>query len=338
MKYGILDYSEECSVEREVITEGEIICYKSKSEDGLPDSIKELDAVMLWHNIYVSKKTIDRLSKCKIIVRVGAGFDNVDCEYAGKLGIPVANTPDYGTNDVADHTMALFLCLCRSIVAYNGALMSDPFNNWRPEIGGEINRLTGREFGIIGLGRIGTSVAFRAKAFGMNVSFYDPYINDGYDKALNITRSDSLEALISECDYISIHTPLTEETNGLINSNVIRKFKHGCILINTSRGKVVDLDAVYEGLRSDTLRAFGADVLEEEPPDIQHPLLAAYKNREKWLDGRMVLTPHSAFYAIQSRYEMRKKAAILMFNATNSIPIRNCINKPFLLHSRSPVL
>jgi lactate dehydrogenase-like 2-hydroxyacid dehydrogenase len=168
MKYGILDYLSECEVEQSVLGAGaEIECLNCQHESELPERISSLSAVMLWHVITLTADVIEKLKECRVIVRVGVGYDNVDRVAAGKAGIPVVIIPDYGTNDVADHTMALLLSLCRQLPNYRDALRNDPVNGWKPESGGEIHRLTGTVLGIVGLGRIGTAVALRAKSFGM---------------------------------------------------------------------------------------------------------------------------------------------------------------------------
>ncbi|MGD0202177.1 MAG: NAD(P)-dependent oxidoreductase, partial [Bryobacteraceae bacterium] len=209
---------------------------------------------------------------------------------------------------------------------------------WRPETGGEMRRLTGAVIGIVGLGRIGTAVAMRARAFGMRVKFYDPYLADGFDKSLQVERAKTLEELAAESDYLSVHVPLTPETDGMIDDRLLSAARPGLTLINVARGRVVRLHAVYHALRSGRVRAFGADVLEDEPPLRAHPLIEAFSNREAWLDGRVLLTPHAAFYAEESRAEMRRKAAARMLDAVTGVPLRNCVNFRFLHDARARVL
>jgi len=337
-KFGILDYTNNADIERQIIGSlGEVIQFNAKNEDDLPNGIEELDGAMVWHYINVSQKTLDKLKKCKVLVRIGVGYDSVDFRYAGSIGLPIVNIPDYGTNDVADHAFSLLLTVCRRITVYNDALMAEPVLNWTPEIGRNIHRFTGRTMGIVGMGRIGTAMAQRAKSFGMNVAFYDPYLPDGYDKTYQVNCIDNLNELFKISDYISVHIPANEETKGLINEEIIRSSKPGLTLINTARGAVVSLDAVYNGLKDGLLDNFAADVLENEPPNKEHKLIKAYSNKEDWLYGRMVLTPHSAFYAMESEHEMRVKAAKQMLNAVQNIPLRNCINAEFLVNQRTSV-
>lgn len=340
MKVGILDYSTEAEIERKVIGEDtEISLYQATQEQELPDNIRELDAVLVWHHIQVTKKLIDRLDNCKFIIRIGTGYDSIDYEYAGERGIPVLNVPDYGTEDVAEHALALMLTLNRSITLYQNGLLEDIQHNWIAAIGGYIPRISGKVMGIVGLGRIGTAMAVRAKGMGMKVIFYDPYVADGYDKAVQCIRMNSLEELFEQADFVSLHTLLTEETKGIINNEILEHCKDNLMLINTSRGKVVKNDAVYHALKNGKLRAFAADVLEQEPPDSENDeLIRAYINQESFIQNRMLLTPHAAFYAEESRYEMRYKAAEAVKRMADGLPLKNCVNKEYLKSARYQVV
>lgn len=338
MKYGILDYQTETSIEDKILDDGDIICFDCSDECKLPDEIETLDAVSLWHNISLTENSLKRLTNCKVIVRIGVGYDNVDIKTAGAFGIPVVNIPDYGTNDVADHTLALMLSAVRNIPSYSKALRENKSRGWLPSFGGEIHRLTNLTLGIIGIGRIGSAVAMRAKAFGMNVAFYDPYVPDGYDKTYQCKRFESLYQLMNVSDILTIHTPLTNETTNLINKDLLRKAKPGMILINTARGKIVNSDDVYHALKEGWIRFFAADVLQHEPPRDTDLLFNAYLGNADNLQNRILLTPHSAFFAQESREEMRMKNAYQMKNGANGIALRNCVNKEYLVNPRTPVL
>ncbi|MFD6094877.1 C-terminal binding protein [Nocardiopsis flavescens] len=336
MKFGIMDDAYEPDIERQQLdSEDDIICYGATSEDNLPDSISELDAVLLWHHLSLTSRTIDRLKKCKVIVRAGVGYDSVDCRRSGEQGIPVVNIPDYGTNDVADHCLSLILAIARALPRYHDALSKNLVENWRPDIGGSIHRITGARLGIVGFGRIGIAVAARARAFGMHIEYFDPNLPDGYDKALQVERAMTLEELFSRSDFVTVHAPLTDETRGLIDRNILRLAKPGLVLVNTARGAIVDLDAVYDALHVGQMKAFAADVLECEPPSTDYRLIRALQDREEWCQGRVLLTPHSAFYAEESRQELREKAAVQMKNAAAGRALQNCVNREFLVNSRS---
>ena len=264
------------------------------------------DALLVWHELTYDAKIMDKLLNCKVIVRVGAGVDNVDLKAAKERGIKVCNVPDYGTNDVADHAFALLLHIARGIQPYEQSIRDGAWS-WKP--GESLTRLTGKHFGVIGLGRIGMAAALRAKAFGMEVHFYDPYVKHGFEKSLNISRSDSLSDLAELADIVSIHTPLTPETECMLNKDYFEVARNGQIIINTARGSIVDLENLYQAMKSDIVYAFGADVLPLEPPSQNESLIKAWFEKEGWLSGRVVLTPHCAFYNQESYAEMRRKAA-----------------------------
>ncbi len=335
IKVAVIDYLEESLLEEDILGDcAEVKCLHAKNEDEIHDYIEEADAIILYHHVTVTCRSLNRMKNVKIIVRAGVGFDNIDIVAAGRLGIVVANVPDYGTNDVADHTIALMLSLVRKIHVFHEALENNTTSNWQPGVAGEISRLTDTKLGIVGLGRIGTAVALRAKAFGMHVSFFDPYIESGWDKALALKRFSDLHELVSVSDFISIHTPLTGETKNMFNKELLLSCKSDATLLNVSRGEIVSLDAVYDALFSNRLRAFGTDVLEIEPPAHDHPLIKAYNQRAGFLKGRLLITPHMAFYAKESREELRRKSALAILSMINNKPIENCINYSFLQNSQ----
>lgn len=299
----------------------------------IPDALwAAADAILLWHDVAVEAETVAKLDRCKVIVRIGVGFDNVDLAAAGAQGIQVCNVPDYGTNDVADHATGLLLALCRGLFGYDAAARRGA---WQWESVADLRRITRSTLGIIGLGRIGTATARRAAALGMRVVFYDPYKEDGYDKALGFERFDELETMIAECDAVSFHVPLTEETRGMADAAFFETLKRDAVLINTSRGAVIELDALWSALADGRLRAAGLDVLEKEPPDPSHPMIHAWTVREEWLEGRLVITPHAAFHNNESVEEMRRKAAEEAQRVLSGRSPRNCVNLDFLEPGRS---
>src|SRR5437763_3291533 len=198
----------------------DVAALDAHSERDLAGQVDDADALMLYHNVSISRDTISRLRHCKLIVRCGVGYDNVDWRAARERGIPVANVPDYGTEEVADSAIGMTLSLTRGINFLNNRLQrkSGP---WMYTQVAPIHRLRGRVFGIIGLGRIGTATALRAKALGMDVAFYDPLKPDGYDKALGIRRVEKLEELLKQSFVVSPHCPLTEQTRHIINARAI---------------------------------------------------------------------------------------------------------------------
>ena len=275
-----------------------------------------------------------KMQKCRIFVTPKVGFDNIDSKSWAQLGIPVCNVPDYGTQEVADHAMALILSLMKGITFHTRELKQDPRGLWRPALNPFGKRLSACVCGIVGLGRIGTAAALRAKAFGMDVVMYDPYRENGAELSVGIRRVQSLEELFGQADIVSIHAPLSGETEKLINADVLNASKPGLVLVNTARGPIIDLDALYEALRDNKIQAAGLDVLPEEPADPDHPLIKAWAADEEWIDHRLVMTPHSAFFTPESVYDMRYKGGEVAITYLSGGRLNNCVNSDWLSNPR----
>jgi lactate dehydrogenase-like 2-hydroxyacid dehydrogenase len=271
-----------------------------------------------------------RMPRCRIFVTPSVGFDRIDTAYWGGRGVPVCNVPDYGTMEVADHAIALMLSLMKGITFHTRELKADVRGNWRPALNPFGKRLSACVFGVVGLGRIGTAAALRAKAFGMDVVFFDPYLENGRDLALGIRRAVTLTDLFAQSDVVSLHLPLSAETRNLIDADVLGQSKPGLVLINTARGPLVDLDALQDALRSGRVQAAGLDVLTTEPPDPDHPLIAAWTSGEPWVDHRLVITPHSAFFTPESVYDMRYKGGEVALAYLHDGRLQNCVNASYL--------
>jgi lactate dehydrogenase-like 2-hydroxyacid dehydrogenase len=277
---------------------------------------------------------IDKLTRCRLYVKPAVGFDDVDLAAWGAAGIPVANCPDYGTREVADHAMALALTLAKSIAFHDEALRADPRANWRPALNPFGQRLADCTFGILGLGRIGTAAALRAKAFDMDVVFYDPYVSNGAELALGIRRADSLAELMGQSHFVSVHCPSNAETRHLLGREAFAAARPGVIVINTARGPIIDLDALHEAMKSGQVLAAGLDVLPEEPADPNRPLIAAWLAGEAWLGRRLVITPHSAFFTPQSMRDIRLLSARTAGRFLRDGRLENVVNGDFLTHRR----
>jgi phosphoglycerate dehydrogenase-like enzyme len=261
----------------------------------------------------VTAADLARFPRLKAIVRMGVGYDKLDRAAAAARNILICNVPDYGTTEVADHAMALALALRRGILLHHELQRRQPPAPWRAIHHPMIRRLGVQTFGIIGLGRIGTAVALRAKAFQFRVLFYDPYLPNGVELALGIERARSLEELLRESDTLSIHTPLTPQTRGMLGYAELALLRPGAVVINDARGPILDLDALYAHLKSGHIAAAGLDVLPVEPPVEPVPeLLRAYRAREEWLEGRLVITPHAAWLTPESEADTRRKSAETM--------------------------
>jgi C-terminal binding protein len=264
--------------ERRVLGDvAEPVSLQARHEEELFGRVEDADALMLYHTISLTERTIGRLSKCKLIVRCGVGYDNVDLAAARRHGIPVANVPDYGTEEVADTAIALALSLARGTHLLAGRLREGR-GPWTYAHSRPLHRLRGLVFGVVGLGRIGTAAALRAKALGMDVLFYDPYVPDGRDRALGLRRAETLAELLGQSYIVSLHCPLTTETRHLIDARTLEQMRAGSYLVNTSRGGVVDVLAVLDAVTRGHLTGAAIDVLEHEPPPDDHPLLVAWRD------------------------------------------------------------
>jgi lactate dehydrogenase-like 2-hydroxyacid dehydrogenase len=275
-----------------------------------------------------------KMENCRIFVTPKVGFDNIDVKAWAELGVPVCNVPDYGTQEVADHAMALMLSLMKGITFHTRELKQDPRGLWRPALNPYGKRLSVCVCGIVGLGRIGTATALRAKAFGMDVVMYDPYRENGAELSLGIRRAQSLEELFGQCDVVSLHLPLSDETEKMINAEVLSSSKPGLVLINTARGPIIDLDGLEQALRADHIAAVGLDVLPEEPANPDHPLIKAWAADEEWVNHRLLLTPHSAFFTPESVYDMRYKGGEVAVNYLGQARLNNCVNSQWLSSPR----
>ena len=287
--------------------------------------IEDADAMMVYHYFRVTEEIIDRLEKCRVIVRPGVGYDAIDIVAARKRGIPVCNVPDYGTEEVADTAMAMTLALARGSHFLNSRLRRG-IGPWTAEQAVPIYRLRDRCLGVIGCGRIGSATALRAKAFGLQVGFYDPYLPDGVDKALGLKRYDTLEALLGSSDIVSVHTPLTEETSDMIGADQIASMRDGAYLVNTARGGIVDTDAVVDSLESGKLAGAGIDVLEREPPLPDSHVMTAWRDPNHAAHDRLLLNPHTAYYCEEGVDEFRTKGALEVRRALLGEPLRNVVN------------
>jgi phosphoglycerate dehydrogenase-like enzyme len=275
----------------------------------------------------VFAKDLERFPRLRAICRMGVGYDNLDRVAAADRQIMILNVPDYGTTEVADHAIALALSLRRGLLLHHETQRANPPAAWRYIDDPLVRRSSVQTFGIVGMGRIATAVALRAKAFGFRVVFYDPHLPNGVELGLGVQRAPTLEALLSQTDTLSVHTPLTRETRGLLDLKALSLLPKGAIVVNTARGPIVDIDALATLLKSGHLAGVGLDVVPVEPPVEPVPeLIRAYRAREAWTLGRLIITPHSAFYSPQAWDDIRSKsaetmrAALLGPRAQNVIP------------------
>jgi phosphoglycerate dehydrogenase-like enzyme len=287
--------------------------YLFETEAGFSDEIYGARAVILWHNMAISAAGIAGFHNCRAIIRVGVGYDSVDIDAARERGIAVCNVPDYGTEEVADHAIALALALCRQLFPLDREAKR---LSWLIPIDQKLRRLRELTFGIIGCGRIGTAAALRAKALGFKVVFYDPYLPNGVHKALGIAREHRLEDLLPRVDVLSIHCPLTRETRHLIGERELALLKPSGFVVNTARGPIIKKQAILAALRQGRLAGAGLDVVEDEP----------LRTAEEAATPNLIVTCHSAFCSVEAKEEMRATSARLARLAVLGEPLENVVN------------
>ncbi|MBW2306397.1 MAG: C-terminal binding protein [Deltaproteobacteria bacterium] len=277
-----------------------VVPAQCKTEEELIDVASDAHAIITQY-ARVGRKTIERLKNCRVIARYGTGVDIVDVAAATEKGIQVTNVPDYCTDEVADHAVALLLTLIRKLINYNRAAHE---GIWRWQAGQPVHRIRGSKLGLIGFGKIGRAITTRAKAFGMEVMVHDPYVREEFITEYGAVRA-PFEDLLPKSDYIVIQAPLTEETRNLFGDGEFRQMKRSAILINTARGPIVNNRSLYRALKEGWIAAAGLDDTEEEPakkknwrPD--NPLFT--------LDN-VIITPHAAYYSEESIEEARRTAS-----------------------------
>jgi len=278
-----------------------------------PAEVLDGHALILWHGPRITAEIIARLSHCRAIIRNGVGFDSVDVAAAARAGIPVCNVPDYGTEEVADHAIALLLALYRQLFPLDREAKQ---LRWTISVQQRMRRLRTQTLGIVGLGRIGTATALRAKAFGFRVVFFDPYLPNGVHKALGVERAGSLAELLALADAVSIHCPLTAETRGMIGEKEIAALKPGAFLINTARGDIVQKAPVFAALHRGHPAGAGLDVVENEP----------LRTAEEAATPNLICTCHAAFCSPEGMIEMRSTSAQIARAAVTGQPIWNRVN------------
>ncbi len=237
----------------------------------------EFDAYLCGDDALTRTVIQKSLPRLKVISKYGIGLDKIDVPAASDLKVPVLFTPGVNHTTVAEHTFALMLAAMRNLVVEANHVAA---GRWTRITGNEV---CGKTLAIVGFGRIGKEVAIRAKAFGLNVIGYGNYWDEDFARCYDIKRFESFDDVLRQADIISLHTKLTAATKGLINAKNFPLIKKGAVIVNTGRGELVELTALVEALKSKQLLAYAADVLDQEPPPVDHPLLGL---------PNVILTPH----------------------------------------------
>jgi D-3-phosphoglycerate dehydrogenase len=294
--YADHDYTD-IELERKVFTDAgiELFAAQCKTEDDVVAAAAGCVGILSQY-APVGEKAVAALPQLGIVSRIGAGYDNIDTAACERHGVWVANSPDYGIGEVATHALALALALVRNVVAYHGDIRA---GRWHYLSAGPLRRAGEMTLGIIGLGRIGKRMAHVSRNLFKRVAAFDPYLIDG-DFPAYVERLQSLDALLAASDVVSIHTPLTAETRGMINAEALARARRGSYLVNTARGPIVEIGDLLAALDSGILAGAGLDVLPVEPLPAGDPLLGHPK---------VILTPHAAFFSEESMVDLRRKAA-----------------------------
>ena len=283
--------------------------------DELLETVGSYDALVVRSETKVNREVVEAGKKLQVIARAGIGVDNIDLEAATGAGIAVVNAPTGNTVAAAEHTLALMLALSRNVPGAHHSLKS---GEWRRSafMGVEVRDKT---LGICGLGRVGTEVARRAQAFDMRLVGYDPFVAPEYARRIGVELL-SLEDLLAESDFVTLHTPLTEGTRGMLGMRQVENIKPGARVINVARGELVDDAALLAGLESGRLSGVALDVFAKEPPDpsplLEHP--------------KVIVTPHLGASTREAQREVAIEAAEQVLAVLRGEPARNTVNAPFV--------
>lgn len=287
----------------------ELIEATATDEDALASLAVDVDAIVTnWAK--VTDRVIRSSPRCRIVSRTGIGIDNIAVETATELRIPVTNCPDYCVQEVADHALGLLLACARRIGFFHFRTKKGEYNLAAAT---PMRRLSTQTVGLVGLGHIARELVPRLRALGVNLIAYTP---SGSDHGTGC-RMVSLPELLSESDYVSLHAPLLPETHHLINVDRLRLMKSTAYLINTSRGGLIDVAALWAALQAGMLAGAALDVFEPEPPNLNDPI---------YQDERVIVTPHAAFVSVESLDQMRTQAVIQVVQALQGQTPDNIVN------------
>jgi len=265
-------------------------------EEPLLDAADGAVGLVVDVNTPVGRDVFEALDDLQVVARAGVGIENIDVAAAAEHGVAVTNAPDYCTREVATHTVTLLLDCVRGVAAYDRDTRA---GNWGWERGRRVHRLRGGTLGLVSFGPIARRVREQLRGFDVDVVAYDPYV-DADEMADADVEKVTLDELYERSHYVSLHAPETDETRGMVDDDALDRMREGAVLVNTGRGGLVDEDALVSALSSRTIAAAGLDVLREEPPSEDHPLLG--------LDN-CIVTPHAAWYSVEARQDLNETVA-----------------------------
>jgi D-3-phosphoglycerate dehydrogenase len=318
-KVLISDYAwKDLEIEQAILAraDADLLVAETGSEDELTALAPNANGILTcWKP--VTAKVIQAAPGCVAIGRYGIGLDNIDVARATQLGIVVTNVPSYCIDEVSDHALALLLSLARKVTFYDRAIKSGSYGL---QAGTPLFRVRGRILGIAGFGKIGRALYHKARGLGLKVIVFDPYVDSASLKGFEVEVVD-FHSLLERSDFISLHVPLTAETRGLFNLAALRQMKPQAFLINTSRGHLIDAEALREALDQGIIAGAGLDVLPVEPPASGDPLVG---------HPRTIITPHAAFNSEESLVSLRETAARQMAAVLCGTRPENIVNPEVL--------
>ena len=307
--------------EREVLEAGgaEVVVAPNGNEETLIEMARDADAIMTCFAM-VTDKVVAAAENCKVIGRFGVGVDNIAVGTATELGIAVTYVPDYCVDEVSDHVMGLLHAWNRKIVLFDRSVKESGWGSQGLTM--RMMRLRGKTIGIVGFGRIGQAVAAKARGYGLNILASDPIVSADSVKNLGGSLVE-LDTLLEESDFVTLHAPLTEGTRNLIGREELTKMKPEAFLINAARGPLIDEAALYDALTSGKIAGAGLDVMVDNVPPRNHPLLSL---------ENIIITPHVAFFSQESTLELEQRAAAEVVSVMHGRMPDNLVNHTVLQH------
>ena len=300
--------------------DAEAVVAPDGSEETLISLAGDVDAIMTCF-AQVTPNVLRAAPNCVAVGRFGVGVDNIAVDTATELGMAVTYVPDYCVDEVSDHVMALLLAFNRRIVLFDNSVKNAGWGS--APLTMRMMRLRGKTLGVIGFGRIGQAVAQKALSFGFRVLAYDPYMTSEQCALRGARKVEDMDAVLRESDFVTLHSPLNEETRGLIGARELDMMKSEAFLINCARGPLIDESALYDALTGGGIAGAGLDVMEDNHPPSDHPLLG--------LDN-IIITPHVAFFSQEATLELEQRAAReVAYVLTGRMP-DNLVNPAVLEH------
>jgi D-3-phosphoglycerate dehydrogenase len=288
----------------------------------LLEAVSNVDAMLTRSGTPLDREIFDRAPRLRVVARAGVGVDNIDIAEASRRGIVIINAPTGNTLAATEHTMAMMLSAVRRLPHAHASVMNGEWR--RKDFMG--NQLHGRKLLIVGLGRIGSQVAIRARGFGMEVFAFDPYVSEAHAERIGAKLLENLDGALALADIVTLHVPLTSETRGMIGERELKSLKCGAFLVNCARGNLVDEDALARELRNGRIAGVAFDVFGEEPIRKDHPLLA------EDVRDKVVVTPHIGANTHEAQSAVARIAVENMLSALRGEAYEHAVNLPFMAH------